>query len=147
MDEKLGWLERDAEQMREFRECLNNYGLFDLGFMGKSYTWCNGRLGEHRTLIRLDRMMANEKWRGLFPKAQVHHMSMFVSDHCLLVLYLERKVGSRMPKTRFFFEAIWSRDERCKQVIEEAWDPLKVDPDFQIHEGVKNCQVRLQRWN
>ena len=26
LDEKLGWMERDAGQMREFRECLNNCG-------------------------------------------------------------------------------------------------------------------------
>lgn len=38
-DEKLGWLERDAGQMSEFRECLNNCGLTDLGFVGQRYTW------------------------------------------------------------------------------------------------------------
>ncbi|XP_050262669.1 uncharacterized protein LOC126707113 [Quercus robur] len=72
---------------------------------------------------------------------------MSASDHCLQVLWLERKVCSRSPKRRFLFEAMWSRDERCKKVIEEAWDPLRVDPNFQIHDRLRNCQTRLQRWN
>lgn len=34
LDEKLGWMDRDADQMRVFKECLNQCGLSDLGFMG-----------------------------------------------------------------------------------------------------------------
>ena len=45
-DEKLGWLEQDANQMRSFRECLNVCGLIDLGFVGQRFTWCNERRGE-----------------------------------------------------------------------------------------------------
>lgn len=37
--EKIGWLERDVNQMAGFRECLSRCGLFDLGFVG------NGSLG------------------------------------------------------------------------------------------------------
>ncbi|KAL4620053.1 hypothetical protein ACB092_06G126100 [Castanea dentata] len=107
-EEKVGWMERDARQMREFRECLNNCDLTSLGFVGQRYTWCNGHLGEQRTLIRLDRMVANEEWRGLFPEAKVYHVAMFASDHCLLVLCLQRKVFSRLTKRRFLFEAMWS---------------------------------------
>ena len=45
-NEKLGWLDRDATQMWDFREGLSKCGLVDLGFVGQRYTWCNGRLGE-----------------------------------------------------------------------------------------------------
>ena len=60
--EKLGGPERDAGQMKEFRECLSRCGLFDLGFVGQRFTWCNGRAGEQRTKLRLDRMVASESW-------------------------------------------------------------------------------------
>ena len=33
-DEKTGWKERDADQIKEFREVLSKCGLFDLGFVG-----------------------------------------------------------------------------------------------------------------
>ena len=58
-DEKLGGPKRDARQVREFRECLSRFGLNDLGFVGQRYTWCNGRYEEHRTKLRLDRIVAS----------------------------------------------------------------------------------------
>ena len=137
MDEKLGWMERDAGQMRDFKECLNNCSLTNLGFVGQRYTWCNGRLREQRTLIRLDRVVANEEWRDMFLEAKVYHVVMSASDHCLLALFLERKAFSRPTKRRFLFEAMWTQDERCKQVIFEAWDPLRVSPEFQIQDRLR----------
>ena len=37
-DEKLRGLDRDARQMRDFRECLRRCSLYDLGFAGQRYT-------------------------------------------------------------------------------------------------------------
>lgn len=54
LDEKIGWLERDFLQIEGFRRCLYRCGLTDLGFVGPRFTWCNGREGEQRTLVRLD---------------------------------------------------------------------------------------------
>lgn len=90
-DEKLGWLGRDADQMREFRDCLSRCEFTDLGFIGPQYTWCNGRFGEHRTLVRLDSGVANDGWRGIFPDAQVDHSSMFASDNFFLTIFLKKK--------------------------------------------------------
>ena len=64
-DEKIGWLDRDAKQMEEFRECLNKCELIDLGFTGQNYTRCNGWGGKQRTKIRLNRMVATEDWMNL----------------------------------------------------------------------------------
>ena len=65
-DEKLGWLDRDARQMEVFKECLTDCGLIDLGFVGQRFTWCNGRIGEQCTLVRLDRIVVNEDWLKMF---------------------------------------------------------------------------------
>lgn len=119
-DKEFGWLESDANQMRSFRECLNACGLIDLGFVWQRFTWCNGRLGEQRTLIRLDRMVANEKWVEQFPEARVHHISMSVSDHCMLALFLTKIKRPKPTKRRFVFEAMWARNDRCREVIERA---------------------------
>ena len=102
-DEKLGWKDRDATQMDAFREVLGKCCLFDLGFVGPRFTWCNGRFGDQRTLIRLDRMVGNEAWVLMFPEAKVHHVSMLASDHCLLALSLNKVQFPRRRKKRFFF--------------------------------------------
>lgn len=79
-NEKLGWMEREAKQMEGFRECLSRCGLLDLGFVGQCFTWCNEQLGEKRTLLRLNRMVANSSWTELYPEARVYHRSMSSSD-------------------------------------------------------------------
>ena len=118
LDEKLGGKERDSNQMDAFRETLNACGLYDLGFVGQRYTWCNGRFGDQCTLIRLDRIVANDAWRTKFPEALVYHVSMTASDHCLLALSLKRSRIQRKRHKRFFFEAMWAREAGCKEVIE-----------------------------
>ena len=65
--EKLGGLNRDTRKMREFRDCLNRCGLFNLGFVGQRYIWCNRRFGEQRTKLRLDQMVVSESWCEKFP--------------------------------------------------------------------------------
>ena len=146
-DEKLRGPERDAGQMKDFRECLSSCGLFDLGFVGQRFTWCNGREGEKRTKLRLDRMVASESWVQRFSEASVHHFSMSISDHCLLTLYLNRRQSHKLVRKRFFFEGMWTREPGCREVIEEAWDPLRRDSDFKITDRLKNCQEHLHRWN
>ena len=146
-DEKLGWLDRDARQMEMFRECLSECGLIDLGFVGQHFTWCNGRLGKYRTLVRLDRIVANEKWMKMFLKAKVFHKAMATSDHCMLNLSLRKQVQRRGKGKQFMFEAMWTREEGCREVIETAWDPLNANPDVQIRDRIKSCQDHLQTWN
>ena len=52
--------------MEGFKECLSDCDLIDLGFVGQRFAWCNGRIGEQRTLVRLDRIVANEDWLKMF---------------------------------------------------------------------------------
>ena len=83
----------------------------------------------------------------MFSEASAHHLAMSASDHCMIFLYLKRKILVRPAKRRFMFKAMWTHDERCMQIIEDAWDPLQADTEFQIHEHLKSCQDHLQRWN
>ena len=106
--------------MRNFRDCLSFYGLTDLGFVGQRFTWCNERLGKQRTLVRLDRIVANEEWRRIFPEAMVHHVSMIASNHCHLMMSMKKRNLNKPRKKRFFFEKMWTRDERCKEIVEMA---------------------------
>ena len=142
-NEKLGWLDRDAKQMEGFRECLSNYGLFDLGFVVQGFTWCNGRIGEQRTLVRLDRMVANEEWLNMFPEAKVVHRLMATFDHCLLSLSLRMREPRRVARKRFMFEEMWTGEEGCRKVVERAWDPLDCNPEMSIQKHLKSCQVHL----
>ena len=69
------------------------------------------------------------------------------SDHCSLILAL--KVGQKKKpfRKRFFFKAMWVREARCKEVVENAWDPYRGDEEYKITDRIKSCQVNLQLWN
>lgn len=133
--------------MKDFRECLSRCELFDLGYVGQRYTWSNGRAGEQRTKLRLDRIVASESWMDIFSEASVHHVSMSISDHCLLSLFLHRRQPRKPARKRFFFEAMWVREAGCREIIEEVWDPVGCVSRNTISDHLKNCQEQLRRWN
>ena len=133
--------------MEDFRECLSRCELHDLGFVGQHYTWCNGRYGDQRTMLRLDRMVANKAWMRIFPQARVQHVSMSISDHYLIAPPLTRRQPQKPAKKRFFFKAIWTREEDCREIVESTWDPLRVDARFKVTDIIKSCQKQLHKWN
>ena len=45
------------------------------------------------------------------------------------------------------FEAMWTREEVYREVIEKAWDPLNSNPELQIQDRLNCCQAHLQTWN
>ena len=65
-------------------------------------------------------MLANSSWLKLHPEARVYHKSKSSSDHCLLYLSL-KNINPRKPvKKCFQFEAMWVREEGCKEVVKGA---------------------------
>ncbi|MFQ6648039.1 hypothetical protein Gotur_021851 [Gossypium turneri] len=84
--EKSGGLPRDERQMEAFRETLEECQLEDLGYTWVWFTWERGNLPETNIKERLDRGVANDKWRNLFPTGNIHHLTHSISDHCPLLL-------------------------------------------------------------
>lgn len=52
-------------------------------------------------------------------------MSTTASDHCLVSLLVEKRIPPKHTKRRFYFGEMLTCSERCKEVIERAWDPLR----------------------
>ena len=98
-------------------------------------------------MVRLDRVVADERWVALFPEAQVQHISMSTLDHCLLALFLRKKKLIKPTKMRFMFEEMWVRDERCRGVIESVWVLTQVSANGCIADKIKMCQSQLRQWN
>ena len=48
-------------------------------------------------------MVANEGWLAKFSEAQVHHISMAVSDHCLFGFVLEEKGSTKESEEEILF--------------------------------------------
>lgn len=137
--------------MQAFRNALDACDLLDLGFGGSSFTWCNGRFGEQRTLVRLEKMVANSNWKSLFPGARVPHRSTSTSDHCSLILHSFHAPKNRRKKPRFRFETMWLREEaslmtkECGRTLKKA---LKGPSWITIHpSSCLTAPHNLLSWN
>jgi hypothetical protein len=61
---------RPESQMLAFRDTLETCGLVDLGFTGLPFTYDNKRKGRRNVRVRLDRAVADNRWRNIFFRCQ-----------------------------------------------------------------------------
>ncbi|CAN0912002.1 Putative ribonuclease H protein At1g65750 [Linum grandiflorum] len=100
-------------------ENLHVCGLIDLEFKGPLFTWFrrDSRFGILQQ--RLDRGIANIRWRHLFPEASLLHLPRTHSDHCP-VLLLSGGVASVARNRPFRLEAMWFEEESFRDLVENS---------------------------
>ncbi|KAL0409377.1 UNVERIFIED_CONTAM: putative mitochondrial protein [Sesamum radiatum] len=77
--------------MDDFRACLSDCQLYDLGYVGNKFTWCNRRDAPATVRVRLDRACATTDWHHRFPNSRVMTDVARGSDHSPLIFHLEDK--------------------------------------------------------
>lgn len=82
--EKLGGHLRPYGQMERYREVLDAYGLFDLGYVGNKFTWSKNYPNGGLVWERLDRAVSTVEWFDSFPATKVHTLVCTSSDHNLI---------------------------------------------------------------
>ncbi|KAL9680173.1 hypothetical protein QQ045_018051 [Rhodiola kirilowii] len=142
--EVKGRRERQAWQMNNFRSCLPNCGLTDLGYDGDRFTYSNRRRGDDEVSARLDRVVVNQAWRSLFPNAVVKHSIANSSDHTPIVLFLSERAKVNKEKI-FRFEPMWRRHRDFKDRVREFWKEQEGVYDFA--EKLRRCMQSLNKWN
>ncbi|PNT71493.1 hypothetical protein BRADI_2g28415v3 [Brachypodium distachyon] len=90
---------RNKKQMKEFREVLSDFDVFDIGFEGTPWTFDNKHMGAKNVKVRLDRAIASDSWSRIFPEARLRHLVSSRSDHCPILLSLVK--DSDNPLTPF----------------------------------------------
>ena len=114
------------------------------------FTWCNGRRNDERIWERLDRALANDRWRRMFPYATVTHEIVSYSDHnpVLLALNDKRKFATTHGKKKrlFRFETLWVQEAECGDIVEQNWKSVSTQGTTEIAENLRNLQMALQKW-
>ena len=110
--------------MEDFRDCLADCGLADLGFSGYPYTWDNRRQGNENIQVRLDRGTCNNEFMAMFPDTHVQHIITEESDHCALVAKVLEPASERDDRgpRQFRYEEAWTRHERYESMVVEKWN-------------------------
>ncbi|KAL9679659.1 hypothetical protein QQ045_017525 [Rhodiola kirilowii] len=91
----------------------------DLGFKGSKFTYSNKRQGRDEIQCRLDRAVGDELWIDRYPNTKIHHLVSHRSDHCPLILSLDKP--TRAQGKPFRFEAMWMRDTSLADTINKNW--------------------------
>ncbi|XP_061351262.1 uncharacterized protein LOC133296317 [Gastrolobium bilobum] len=92
-EEKRGGAPVDLNVCATFGSVLDNCQLLDLGYSGPLFTW-KGPKFQHldRVFKRLDRVVANAQWRMAFDEAVAHVIPRVYSDHCPIILSLDKDI-------------------------------------------------------
>lgn len=137
-EEKMGGNKRQAWELTEFQQFVQDSNLIDLGYVGYRFTWNNKRTGRDNVLVRLDWFFANSSWRIGFPNAAVSHLHPGGSDHCPILL--NSLVSVEKFKHRFIFYKRWGGKIDCDSSIWQAWGMrIPGSKQFQIHQKIKEC--------
>ena len=90
--EKWGGSLRIRSQMRGFQQALEQCELTELNSFGPKFTWSNCREGMDFIKEKLDRGVANQEWRDLFPNAEIKVEFSMGSDHLPIFLLLRLRL-------------------------------------------------------
>lgn len=85
----------------DFVFCLNSSELFDTKFKGKPFTWWNWRAADDCIFKRLDRILINQEWLGLFINVEVEHLVRKRSNHGLLVVLCGGQAAHNIKPFKF----------------------------------------------
>ena len=133
--------------MESFRNVVNFCSILDLGYVGADFTWCNMQGGENRIQLRQDRALVNTEWIGNFEGVRVYHLVDSTSDHCALLL-IDSPPQRASNAKRFHFEALWTKNEECRSIIESSWwIGVDLSTPEGITENLKRCASELSSWS
>ena len=115
-EDKFGGNHVNLNRALEFKDCLDECNMLDLGFAGPKFTWTNCRPISNLILERIDRCFANPAWRILYPDALVTHLPRTFSDHCPVLLELCR-VNVNQQNKPFRFQTMWLFHQDFPRVV------------------------------
>ncbi|KAL0444993.1 UNVERIFIED_CONTAM: hypothetical protein Slati_2222000 [Sesamum latifolium] len=141
--EKKGGPARAEWQIRNFRNCLVQCELHDLGYQGLAFTWCNNQQEPHTVHERLDRACSNAAWSLAFPDAWVHHLVSPYSDHSALHIELRPRVQwtkLKGPTADSKAREARAKEELTKLITQEEVYWKQRSKDHWLKEGDRNSR-------
>ncbi|CAL1387776.1 unnamed protein product [Linum trigynum] len=142
--EKSGSREPYTKEMDMFRDCLENCGLEDCGYYGRTFTWENNREAEYYTEERLDRAVSNKEWIECYPDMRVYHLERCGSYHIPIQIKLVLEEEEITWGWSFRYERYWEKHDDCAKVIKDGW---MENGSIPIMDRIKCCENKLRSWS
>ncbi|XP_027060834.1 uncharacterized protein [Coffea arabica] len=145
-NEKRGGRPFSVSEGLEFLAFMEEAEVFDVGFSGQSFTWCNNRRGRARIWKRLDRMLINGAWAEGSSVISVVHLPRHPSDHAPLKVSFSSRLDNG-PRPFRFLNA-WTSQPRLLEVIRGAWEPTTQGSPLRVLcSKLLATRRAIQHWN
>ena len=92
----------------------------DMGFLGPRFTWTNFRNLSDLIQERLDRGFCNASWSLLYLEATIEHLTRINSNHCPIMIKLEKPLGIGLSRP-FKFQPGWLSHPNFNMIVRDAW--------------------------
>ncbi|XP_060195442.1 uncharacterized protein LOC132624727 [Lycium barbarum] len=144
--ENFGGLPVTINEIQDFRSCIHNCGISDLGFSGSKFTWWNGQSGDDCIFERLDRCMGNQLLQAKYSSVGIKHLIRSGSDHApMLISYTG---DNRSIKKPFKFLNFWVKQEGFIELIKQNWTAdFLANPFILFHHKLQKVKAALSQWS
>ena len=135
--------------MQEFKECVNNIEVEDIASSGLFYTWTKNlhkvKAGiKSGVLKKLDRIIGNEVFIGMFAQAHAIFLPYLISDHCPTMLNLPNAICAK--KKAFKFANFVAEKKEFLPLVKQYWEEEFVGCEmFKTVKRLKNLKKHLKR--
>ncbi|KAK2658475.1 hypothetical protein Ddye_005008 [Dipteronia dyeriana] len=135
--------------MINFRQAIDDCDLTDLGSTGPFLTWNNRREGNSNLQERLDRFLADSRWRDMFGQAVVENLGFKSSDHRAILLRFKKEVNHYdRSHLSFRFEPLWLKEKDLGNVVKQVWDETGSMPwVWDLKSKLNLYATRLANWS
>lgn len=106
-------------KIKDLKECVEYYGLYEMKSSRCYYTWSNKQEGQDRVPSRIDRVFIDTKWVNKLPVAKVQYLLAEGYDHSPAIIQYE---GNDRPRQKVFrYYNMWSMDISFVSKVEGSW--------------------------
>ncbi|RAL42438.1 hypothetical protein DM860_016725 [Cuscuta australis] len=131
------------EEIRDFKECIQDNGLEELPSEGARYTWSNKQGQGKRIFSKLDRALTNVEWVLQF-NSKVIIKEEGLSDHSPLFI----NNWKQEKRHTFRFCDMWTISPNFPKIVSEVWDKERQGrPMYILLQKLKELKWRLKKMN
>ncbi|KAJ0725658.1 putative endonuclease/exonuclease/phosphatase [Helianthus annuus] len=128
---------------REFKECVDRVGVFDVNSNGLHFTWSN-KQKKGAIFKKLDRILGNIHLVDSFPMAAAFYLPYRLSDHSPCILKLP-SITREKPKPFKFVNLVADKNDFLDEVKRVWCNDISGHKMFQVVKKLKNLKSPMRK--
>ncbi|XP_042974770.1 uncharacterized protein LOC122306409 [Carya illinoinensis] len=119
------------------------------GWKRNKFTWYNHHEDESFAKERLDKVLANPRWKVNYSKVSVETLPAISDYSSILLSYSFERCSISRYQFPFKYEANWSKEEGCSETVVAAWHGSSGGETglIRILNKLDRTRKRLQNWS